>query len=195
MPFCILVFLSFPLFARESSFTDLLAPKVTPPGDNETCFSPDEPCAAKLDRFMQSAEKTLDIAIYSINLENVVDTLIKKNDKTKIRIVVDKVQAHGAKSRVRQLLEGGVNVRYGKQKGIMHNKFVIVDHRMLETGSFNYTNHASIANQENQIYLANPQIVMRYVERFEWIWENSVEINLPELIREIEREHTTHDKY
>jgi phosphatidylserine/phosphatidylglycerophosphate/cardiolipin synthase-like enzyme len=53
----------------------------------------------------------------------------------------------------------------------MHNKFTIVDGKMLETGSFNYANHASQANNENQIYLVQPEILERYKKRFEEIWQ------------------------
>jgi phosphatidylserine/phosphatidylglycerophosphate/cardiolipin synthase-like enzyme len=184
---CFVMFLfSLPLVAQDHSTVELK--KVSVPVDLETCFSPDEPCSDKLVKFINSAEKTLDIAIYSINLENVVDALIKKAEKTKVRIVCDKVQAHGVKSKVKHLLEAGVNIRYGKQKGIMHDKFVIVDNKMIETGSFNYTNHASIANQENQVYLAGKSVVRRFIDRFDLIWESSVEINLIELNREIELE-------
>lgn len=149
--------------------------------EDEACFSPDEACGEKLVDFIQSAEKSIDIAIYSINLEDLVETLIKKSKTLKVRIVCDKVQAHGAKSKVHYLLEHGVDIRYGKQKGIMHDKFVIIDQKRIETGSFNYTNHAAKANQENQIYLASPSLVERFIERFEKIWETSVEINGLEL--------------
>jgi phosphatidylserine/phosphatidylglycerophosphate/cardiolipin synthase-like enzyme len=168
-----LAFLSFPLLAQDPNGD--VAPKVNIPVDQETCFSPDEPCAEKLAKFINSAEKSLDIAIYSINLESVVNTLVKKAKKIPVRIVCDKLQAHGTKSRVRELLEAGVNIRYGKQKGIMHDKFVILDGRIIETGSFNFTNHASIANAENQVYLANRSVVNRFIERFDQIWESSVE--------------------
>lgn len=149
--------------------------------EEETCFSPEEECAEKLVQFLSSAKKSLDVAIYSINLEGVVDTLISMSRKIPVRVVCDKVQAHGAKSKVLYLLENGVSIRYGKQKGIMHHKFAIVDNELLETGSFNYTNRASTSNQENQIYLSKGSTVQRFVDRFEAIWDSSVEIDMNSL--------------
>ncbi len=52
----------------------------------------------------------------------------------------------------------------------MHNKFSIIDKKALETGSFNYTNNAYKANNENQIYLWDSTIVDRFQKRFEEIW-------------------------
>jgi phosphatidylserine/phosphatidylglycerophosphate/cardiolipin synthase-like enzyme len=71
------------------------------------------------------------------------------------------------------LIKAGAQVKYGHQRGIMHDKFMIVDGSRLETESFNYTNHASIANQENQVYLSTPEIVKAYNDRFEKIWKEA----------------------
>ena len=71
------------------------------------------------------------------------------------------------------LSKAGAKLRFGRQRGIMHNKFTIVDGKAIETGSFNYTNHAYRANNENQIYLWDKPIVDRYQKRFEEIWSNS----------------------
>jgi phosphatidylserine/phosphatidylglycerophosphate/cardiolipin synthase-like enzyme len=86
---------------------------------------------------------------------------------------VDKREAKGPHSLVALLIKAGANVRHGHQRGIFHNKFTIVDGKMIETGSFNYTNHASRSNNENQIYLANPQIVDRFKKHFDEVWERA----------------------
>lgn len=140
------------------------------PKDGDVCFSPDEQCDAKLIKFIQSAQSSIDIAIYDITLEQLVHQLLIQSKKLQIRVLVDKRQSKEPKSLVSLLVKGGISVRYGHQKGIMHNKFVVIDNKMLETGSFNYTNHATVANSENQIYLSTPQVVKRYHDRFEKIW-------------------------
>lgn len=140
------------------------------PKDQDVCFSPDEDCDVKLIKLIQSAQKSIDIAVYDINHEQLVHQILVQSKKIPVRVLVDKRQSKGPKSLVSLLLRAGANVRYGHQRGIMHNKFVIVDRTLVETGSYNYTNHATEANNENQIYLANPPVVKRYSERFEKIW-------------------------
>lgn len=140
--------------------------------DPETCFSPDESCDAKLVNFVGGAKQSIDMAIYDINLDQLVHQLAVQSKKLKVRIVVDRRQSKGSHSLVSTLIKAGVEVRYGHQKGIMHNKFVIIDGKNLELGSFNYTNHATKANQENQLYLFSAPVVARYQERFEKIWES-----------------------
>lgn len=152
---------------------------VTAPKDEEACFSPDEPCDIKLLKFIDSAQSSIDIAIYDINLDQLVHHLLVKAQKIPVRIVVDRRQAKGGHSLVPTLIKAGANVRYGHQRGIMHNKFVIVDGKMVEIGSFNYTNHATRSNQENQVYLTKSSVVERYKKRFEKIWAGADTPSLP----------------
>ena len=144
--------------------------EIKTPVDMEVCFSPDEPCDQKLIRFLDSAQKSIDVAIFDLTLDEWVHHLLVQSKKISVRVLVDRRQAKGVHSLVKTLIKGGVNVRLGHQRGIMHNKFTIVDNKAVETGSFNYTNSATERNNENQIYLFQSQVVDRYKKRFEEIW-------------------------
>ncbi len=143
---------------------------IAAPVDQETCFSPDEPCDVKLVKFIQSAAKSLDVAIFDLTLDQIAHHLLVQSKKIPVRVVVDKRQSKGQHSLVRTLIKGGVAVRLGSQRGVMHNKFTIVDGRRIETGSFNYSNNAARNNNENQVYLDSPMIVARFKKRFETLW-------------------------
>ena len=143
------------------------------PKDQEVCFSPEERCDIKLQKFVQSAKKSIDVAAFDINLDQLVHQLLVASKKMPVRIVVDARQAKGAYSLAPLLIKAGAQIRLGRQRGLMHHKFTLVDGKMLQTGSFNYTNHASKANHENQIYLSNPTVIKRYQQHFEGLWENA----------------------
>lgn len=136
----------------------------------DLCFSPDEECAAKLAQFIASAQKSVDVAIYDINEEQIVHQLLLKSKKIPVRVLVDRKQAKGKHSAVALLQKAGVNLRFGRQHGIMHSKFVIVDGNRVETGSFNFTHHASTANRENQVYLTDSPTALKFTTQFEKIW-------------------------
>lgn len=154
------------------------------PQDFEVCFSPDEPCDLKLLKFIESAKSSIDVAVFDINLDQIVHALLIQSKKIKVRVLVDKRQSKGPHSLVSTLVKGGASVKYGSQRGVMHNKFVIIDQNSLETGSFNYTNHAYKANQENQIYIQNPKVVERYIKRFEQSWMGGKEVTLDSLSKD-----------
>ena len=144
---------------------------VKAPVADEVCFAPDGPCDLKLVKFIQSATTSLDVAIFDINLDQVVHEIIVASKKMPVRMVVDRREAKSPHSLVPLLVKAGVKLKFGHQKGIMHNKFVVVDGKMIELGSFNYTNGAAFKNNENQLYVGNPVIVSKYKARFETLWE------------------------
>ena len=162
-----------PLTSDEVRDADAVLTTVSPPQDEDVCFSPDEPCDLKLIKLVDSAQSSVDIAIYDINLTELIQHIVAKAKTTQVRVVVDRRQASGSSSRVDELVSAGVALRYGHQRGIMHDKFIVVDRKVLELGSFNFTNHAARANQENQLYLTTPAIVGRYAARFEKIWASA----------------------
>ena len=145
----------------------------------EVCFSPDGGCDDKLVKFIQSAKKSIDISIFDFNLDQVAHEVLVASKRIPVRVLADRRQAHGHSSLIPTLIKGGVQVKYGKQRGIMHNKFTIIDGMKLETGSFNYTNPAATKNNENQIYIFDSPTVEKYARRFEEIWEQGVEAKLP----------------
>jgi len=153
--------------ASESDVTALA------PVDNETCFSPHEPCDVKLWKFIQSAKTTLDIAVYSITHPKIVHEILVTSKKIPTRIIVDRSQSKGTHSLVSLLIKAGADVRYGTQRGIMHHKFTLVDGARLQTGSFNYTDGATFKNQENQIYLSEVGVVTRFKHQFEEMWKTA----------------------
>jgi phosphatidylserine/phosphatidylglycerophosphate/cardiolipin synthase-like enzyme len=175
----IAVFLTaFPVYARKHprfsppTHSTLTQP-IDGPKDQEVCFSPEEPCDVKLLKFIQSAQKSIDVAIYDITLDAVVHALLVQSKKIPVRIIADRRQSKGPHSLVPLLIKAGINIRYGHQRGIFHNKFTIIDRKMVETGSFNYTNHATKANSESQVYLANSLIVEKYQKHFDELWSQA----------------------
>jgi cardiolipin hydrolase len=142
----------------------------TAPKDNETCFAPDQPCAFKLIKFIESAKKSIDVAIFDITDKRVAQAIIDQTGKgIRIRMVTNR-RTRDSTGAYQMLKDAHVLVRVGKQKGIMHNKFTLIDRHRLETGSYNYSYGAANSNQENQLYLSTPSVVEAYRDRFEKMW-------------------------
>lgn len=139
---------------------------------NDVCFSPGK-CSDKLVSFVASAKKSVDVAVYLLTYKPISDALIAqhKNGVT-VRVVVDAGESGIPTSKVAALAAAGIPVKYGVQSGsgIMHDKFIVVDGTMLETGSFNFTQSATMINQENQVYLNDASIVALYVSHFNAMW-------------------------
>ena len=141
----------------------------------ETCFSPREECGHKLIQVFNSAQKTIDIAIFSITHPGITKAIIAaKNRGVAIRIIVDKRQSEGLKSQVNKIMAASIPIKIGNASGTMHDKYSIIDGMIMQTGSFNYTTSATSFNTENQIYISDENAIKRYQENFEILWENGL---------------------
>ena len=139
----------------------------------DVCLEPGGQCEDKLVAFLSTANTSLDIAVYQLNLESVVDVIMKKSKKIKIRLLTDADQSEDKKSAIFALIDAKIPVRFGRQKLHMHHKFAIVDGVKMEVGSFNYTKNAATKNQENQLYIDDASTVQTFKDRFEQIWKDS----------------------
>lgn len=136
-------------------------------------FTPSSYCEDKIIELIDDSEESIDVAIYSINNQNIVDALTKAHGKgIKIRILTDRLQASGKSSRVNELWSKGLNIKVHSKFKIEHNKFAIYDGKTISTGSYNWTNPASSKNSENCIFISNDRkTVSEYQNRFDYLWK------------------------
>lgn len=139
----------------------------------EVYFSPDGGTANRIIKAIDSSTSTIDLAIFDLTSRDIKSAFERaKNRGVKIRMIADSRQAKGANSVVQSLIDEGFNIRirHGIGRGIMHNKFAIFDNKLLETGSYNYTNNAEHNNYENAIFISDPETIKKYQQDFDRIW-------------------------
>ncbi|MGI9462256.1 MAG: phospholipase D-like domain-containing protein [Alphaproteobacteria bacterium] len=139
-------------------------------------FTPSKNCEDNLVAFLQSAEKTIDIAIYAITNKKITDAIKTINrKKIRLRILADKLQASHKSSRVMELYDSKIRIRVHSVYRIQHNKYVVIDGKKVMTGSFNFTESASKRNAENCVFISqNPVAVGQYQKNFEKLWSQNL---------------------
>ena len=146
------------------------------PSYTEIAFSPKEGATDLIIKVLKSSEKSVKIAAYSFTSRPIADSIIEaKKRGVKIQAVVDKSQIRkSSHSIVPRLLEEKIPVRVDYKHSLQHNKYIIVDGKTLQTGSFNYSAAAQNRNAENVIVLWNiPSIVKIYDANWENLWNIS----------------------
>lgn len=135
-------------------------------------FTPSSDCEDYIIKYIEASQKTIDIAVYSINNDKIVTALKKAYDRgIKLRILTDKLQTSNKSSKVFDLYQYGINIRVNSKHKIEHNKFAIYDKQVASTGSFNWTNPASTKNSENCLFLIQDEnAIAQYYHRFEELW-------------------------
>jgi phosphatidylserine/phosphatidylglycerophosphate/cardiolipin synthase-like enzyme len=91
-----------------------------------------------------------------------------------VNIVLDKSQRTGHGSLYKYMQENEVPTRINSNYAIMHNKFMIIDGKILELGSFNYTKSAEEKNAENVLVLRNkPKVIKDYSKQWKKLWDEA----------------------
>jgi len=132
-------------------------------------FTPGPDCENNIVASIQDAEKTIDVAVYSITNDRIVDSLIAAHRRgVKVRVISDKLQSSGRASLIGRIRDAGIPVVLNKKHKIMHNKFAIFDKKDVENGSYNWTSSATQSNSENCMFF--PEQNKTFNNRFKYLW-------------------------
>lgn len=150
---------------------------VTDPGsgfDYEIRFSPGGGCEAAILGWIQRANRSIHIMVFSITLNSVGDALISAHRRgIDVRILIDRNTVDAAGSEYGRLKAAGIPVRLHTTKGLMHNKVAVIDGYVAITGSYNWTNDAETENNENILIIRNAKIASTFESEFQKIWNRS----------------------
>ena len=141
-------------------------------GDLQAFFCPRDNCAAQLIKEFDSAKQSIHVAIYSFTEDRIARALIGAHKRgVKVMVLFDAGQAESAYSEDEPLESAGIAVkRMQKDRGIMHDKFAVIDSNIVATGSFNYSQNADLYNNENLLFVRGPQAAGEYESEFQRIW-------------------------
>ncbi|PIR19486.1 MAG: hypothetical protein COV48_01735, partial [Elusimicrobia bacterium CG11_big_fil_rev_8_21_14_0_20_64_6] len=150
-----------------------------------SAIRPHEPVEIELVKAIDSASKTLRIAMYEFGLESVWDALQRaKKRGIKIEVILDRshvyttgyeddgVTPRKPKQMVVDLLRDkafDVLLLKGRSGGIMHNKFILVDEGLVEFGSYNYTRQSEEDHYENIFFSIENARISGYIKYFEYM--------------------------
>ncbi len=147
-----------------------------------SALRPNDPVEPEIIKAIDSADKTLRIALYEFNQQGLWDALQRaKTRKVKIEVVLDRSHVYttgyeddGVTPRkpkpmiVDLIKDGGFDVLLlrGRNGGIMHSKFIVVDDGLVEFGSYNYTQQSEDDHYENVFFRTEEGRVKGYLRYF-----------------------------
>jgi len=119
---------------------------------------------------LQTASSSVDVAIYSFTLPNVVDTLkALAKEGVEIRILMGDTQPDGVACSLARS-STNITMREVSEGSLFHHKFAVLDDSVVITGSFNWSDNAQDDNWENLNVIVCPDLAAAYTEQFESIW-------------------------
>lgn len=146
----------------------------------QACFSPYGKCSGQIIREIAQAEKEILVAVYAFTNDEIAWALVKASQRgVKVQVVVDQeFDATNDGSKKNFLEQQRIPIRRlsgldkGNGAGLMHQKFAVIDRRVVLTGSYNWTVAAENSNDENLLLFrdAGP-LAEEYRKEFFRLWE------------------------
>ncbi|MCG6186753.1 phospholipase D-like domain-containing protein [Maribellus maritimus] len=144
---------------------------------NRVFFSPGNGIKESIEKLLREARLSVDLCVFTItDYELARQILACQKRKMRVRIITDdeKILDHG--SVIMKLKKAGIQIKTDHSHYHMHNKFGIIDNRIVITGSFNWTYTATKHNQENLLATSNFDIVKQYQTEFNRLWEEMFQL-------------------
>ncbi len=117
---------------------------------------------------IKQAQDEILVQAYAFTSKNIADALLSAAKKgIKVAVVYDRKSAKDKYSQIPRLQKAGVKTIADKVQGISHNKIMIIDKKIVVTGSFNWTVAAEKRNSENIIFLANSKLAEEYIKNWQ----------------------------
>jgi phosphatidylserine/phosphatidylglycerophosphate/cardiolipin synthase-like enzyme len=170
---------------EEMFLDDKFGPDVVPETPNpdfniddtrvEVLFSPDDGVASRVYDILTEAEKSIHFLAFSFTSDD-LGQIIRTQAENGVDVagVMDEGQVKSNIGTEYDLFkQAGLKVFVDSNEGLMHHKTIIIDDRIVITGSYNFTNSAETRNDENLIVIYNQPIAEFYTKEFQRIYQQS----------------------
>ena len=140
----------------------------------EVVFFPNEQNQLKVINMISQAKNTLEVCMFTMtNNQLYIAVEQAKKNGVKVRVITDDECTKQKGSDIYKLVINGIPVKTDHNAQFhMHHKFVVIDEKVLLTGSFNWTVQAVKNNNENVLMLYNKEIANEYTKEFNRLWDS-----------------------
>ncbi len=136
-------------------------------GKIDVYFSPRGGCTDAIIDQVRKAEQTIYVQAYSFTSIPIAEALIAAHKRgIRIQIQVDKGQKTASTTATDDVLKAGIPTFADAAHAIAHNKIMIIDEKIVITGSFNFTKSAEEKNSENLLIIFRQDVARKYLENW-----------------------------
>ncbi|MFH0739382.1 MAG: phospholipase D-like domain-containing protein [Candidatus Omnitrophota bacterium] len=139
-------------------------------------FCPNDRCQQVITDKINAAKETIDIAMYYLTNREIIQGLVKAKERgVVIRVFLDRGHENIKNyPKSDYLLKSGIEVRSGGDTELMHNKFAVIDNKILITGSFDWAATTINWDRQNLLIIPDKDLIKRHADRFELLWKQGI---------------------
>jgi phosphatidylserine/phosphatidylglycerophosphate/cardiolipin synthase-like enzyme len=141
----------------------------------EIYFSPDDGVAVQLLALLQEAQDSIYFMAYSFTANDLGDA-IRQRAAAGLTVagVMDDGQINSNRgTEYDPFKQAGLDVRRDGNAGLMHHKVIIIDQKIVITGSYNFSASAETSNDENVVIIHNADVAAQYLEEFQRVYDQA----------------------
>lgn len=141
----------------------------------ETAFSPDDNVAARILRSLERAGHQIDIMAFAFTSDPLTEALLAAHERgVQVRGVFEAARIGDLGSDVERLRAAGLPIRLDTNPNTMHHKAILIDGRLVITGSYNFTRSAEERNDENILFIDDEAVSQLYLDQFEALYQAAI---------------------
>ena len=146
-------------------------------GTVQVLFSPHGGCTAAVVDVLKEAKESVLVQAYSFTSAPIAEAVVAAQRRgVAVQVLLDKSQRSERYSSADFLVHGGVPTFIDARHAIAHNKVMVVDGKIVITGSFNFTKAAENSNaDENLLVIRDAEIAGKYIANWKEHREHSEE--------------------
>jgi len=132
-------------------------------------------CMSILIDMISRANESIHVMIYGFTLDALADALIRAAERgVDVKVLIEAESAGWKGSEHEKLIAHAVDVKLDSNPDLMHHKVIIIDERIVITGSYNWTWSAEKNNDENILVVEDPGVAAIYEREFQRLWSRGL---------------------
>jgi phosphatidylserine/phosphatidylglycerophosphate/cardiolipin synthase-like enzyme len=149
-----------PLASSKPSNVTLATPTL------EAHFSPKGGCTTQVVKYVNASTVSVRVLAYSFTSKPIIDALVaRKTAGVAVQVVLDRSDT--GSPQVATLRAAGIDVWIDRKHVIAHNKTMVIDGKVVLTGSFNFTSTAETSNAENCLAVTDTNLASQYLSNWQ----------------------------
>jgi len=139
-------------------------------------FSPHGGCTEAIIQEIDRAQSEILVQAYSFTSARIAKALLQAHKRgVREEVILDQSQKTQKYSSATFLANQGIPTSIDDQHAIAHNKVMIIDRKIVITGSFNFTRAAEEKNAENLLVIHSQELAKVYLDNWQKHREHSEE--------------------
>ncbi len=133
----------------------------------QVVFTPGASGYAAITSLLAKAQSSVRVSAYHFRSRTVADALIAaKKRGVDVAVIMDRRNLQSKKNMAPYVSQAGIPVWIDDKHSVTHNKYLVVDDKWVETGSFNYRDNAEFENSENLLIVHSPALARQYIKNW-----------------------------